>query len=195
MKTLAFLCLLLLAGALVLAGCTQPQVPQVTPTSTTAPPVTTAPPTPTPTPVTSTIKLVTNAQYGRIITDSNGRTLYYFLKDTPGAMTSACTGACIGIWPAFYAPTVQVPDPLIASSFDDFVRADGTQQTTFMGWPLYYYASDTAPGDAKGYGFNNLWYVVGSSGVVTLAPTTPVPTTTRPTTMPTTPSYYGGGGY
>ncbi|HVN66390.1 MAG TPA: hypothetical protein VMT31_07250 [Methanomicrobiales archaeon] len=195
MKNLSmFLCLLLLAGGLLLAGCTQPQAPPATPVPTTVPP-TIATPTPTPMPVTSTIKLVSNARYGRILTDSNGMTLYYFLKDTPYTKTSACTGSCISIWPAFSAPTVQVPDPLIASSFDDFVRPDGTQQTTFMGWPLYYYSADTAPGDTKGYGFNNLWYVVGSSGVVTLAPTTTVSTTTPPTTMPTTPVYYGGGGY
>jgi len=191
---LILLGLLLLAGAALFAGCTQPYTPQVTPAPTTAAPATTAPETPVPTPTTDTIRLVSNPQYGQILTDANGRTLYYFLKDTPGTSVSACTGACIGIWPAFYAEKVQVSGSLLAGNFDDFTRADGMKQTTFKGWPLYYYAPDTAPGDTKGYGFNNLWYVVSSTGIVTLAPTTTVPTTTVPTTMPTT-SYSGGGYY
>lgn len=29
---------------------------------------------------------------GQVVTDANGRTLYMFTKDIPGAMTSACTG-------------------------------------------------------------------------------------------------------
>jgi predicted lipoprotein with Yx(FWY)xxD motif len=191
MKKIAYSLLLLLAGVILFAGCTMPQTTPVTPAPTTAPPATTAPATPAP--ITETITVVSNPQYGQILTDANGMTLYYFLKDTRGAMTSACTGACSGIWPAFHAAPVQVDSPLLASNFDDFTRADGTMQTTFLGWPLYYYAPDTAPGDTKGYGFNNLWYVVSPSGIVTLAPTTTVPTT-MPTTIPTT-VYSGGGGY
>jgi predicted lipoprotein with Yx(FWY)xxD motif len=185
-----FLALLLLAGAILFAGCTQPRVTPVTPVTTTAAPTTAAPATPVPTTsVTQTIKVASNPQYGKILTDANGMTLYYFLKDTPHAMTSACTGACIALWPAFHAETVQVSSPLLASNFADFTRADGTKQTTFMGWPLYYYAPDAAPGDTKGHGFNNLWYVINPDGMVTLAPTTTMPTATVPTTS------YSGGGY
>jgi hypothetical protein len=65
-----------------------------------------------------------------------------------------------------------------------------------MGWPLYYYSADKAPGDTNGYGFNKLWYVMSPTGVVTLTPT-PAPATTMPTTVRTTavPYYGGGGGY
>jgi len=197
---IVFLGLLLLAGGLLFAGCTRPQTLPVTPapttTATTGAQVTTAPPAPTP--ITETITVVSNSQYGQILADKNGMTLYYFLKDTRNNMTSACTGGCAAIWPPFYTDPVQVDSPLLAGNFGRFTRSDGTQQTTFLGWPLYYYASDTAPGDAKGYGFNNLWYTVSPNGIVTLAPTTTVPTT-APTTMPTTPvptttaMSYGGG--
>jgi predicted lipoprotein with Yx(FWY)xxD motif len=174
--------LLFLAGAILLAGCTQPQAPPATPTPA------------TPTPVPDTIMVAGNPLYGQILADGNGRTLYYFLKDIPGTGTSACTGACIGLWPAFSAATIRVSAPLLASDFDTITRPDGTKQATYMGWPLYYYAGDTAPGDANGYGFNSLWYVMAPTGVVTTAPTTTVATTV-PTTMPTMPTHSGGGGY
>ena len=63
-----------------------------------------------------------------------------------------------------------------------------------MGKPLYFYSGDAKPGDVKGQGFNNVWYIAtttGSTPVVTAQPTT-VPTTVRTTS----PSYgYSGGGY
>ena len=39
-------------------------------------------------------------------------------------------------------------------------REDGKKQTTFRGYPLYYWAGDKAPGDTKGQGVNNVWYVI-----------------------------------
>ena len=58
-----------------------------------------------------------------------------------------------------------------------------------MGRPLYYFADDVKPGDVKGQGFNDVWYVANISG--TVPGVTPNPTTI-PTTVRTT-SYYGGG--
>jgi predicted lipoprotein with Yx(FWY)xxD motif len=29
-------------------------------------------------------------------------------------------------------------------------RADGSLQTTYKGWPLYYFSKDAGPGDLKG---------------------------------------------
>jgi predicted lipoprotein with Yx(FWY)xxD motif len=183
MKKIYTMILLLLAGVILFAGCAQPQAPPVTPT-----PV-------TPTPAPDTVKVVANPLYGQILVDPNGMTLYYFAKDTGGSGTSACTGTCLGLWPAFDAPTIKVSSPLRATDFGEFTRADGGKQTTYMGWPLYYYTADKAPGDTNGYAFNNLWYVMSPTGVVTLTPT-PAPATTIPTTVRTTATpYYGGGGY
>ena len=178
--------LLLLSGAILFTGCTQGQAPA-------------APATPTPVP--DTIKVAQNPQYGQILVDASGKTLYYFTKDTPGAGTSACSGTCLAVWPAFHATTVKISPPLNTADFGEITRADGLKQTTWKGWPLYSYANDAAFGDAKGYGFNNVWYVMSPSGIVTLAPTTttistPAPATTIPTTARTTaPTSYGGGGY
>ena len=183
MKKIYTMILLLLAGLIFFAGCAQPQIQPVTPTPA------------TPTPVPDTIKVVTNPQHGQILVDANGMTLYYFAKDTSGSGTSACSGTCLANWPAFTAPAVRVSPLLKATDFGEFTRADGGKQTTYKGWPLYYYAADKAPGDTNGYGFNKLWYVMGTGGVVTLTPT-PAPATTIPTTVRTTATpYYGGGGY
>ena len=37
-------------------------------------------------------------------------------------------------------------------------------QVTYNGWPLYFYAGDTAPGDTNGQGQGGVWYVVDPTG-------------------------------
>jgi predicted lipoprotein with Yx(FWY)xxD motif len=131
---------------------------------------------------------------GLYLTDASGMTLYVFTKDTTG--TGTCTGACLAKWPAFNAATISAPSVLAPANFSAATRADGGNQTAWMGRPLYYYAGDMKPGDANGQGFNSLWYVANVSGmtpVVTAVPT-PVPTKV-PTTVTTPVSYGGGGGY
>jgi hypothetical protein len=46
-------------------------------------------------------------------------------------------------------------------------RADGTEQLTYNGHPLYYFSADTGSGTAKGQGvkaFGSGWYVVNAKG-------------------------------
>ena len=46
-------------------------------------------------------------------------------------------------------------------------RPDGTRQVTYNGHPLYYYARDRGPGDARGQGlasFGASWYALAPSG-------------------------------
>jgi len=189
MRKIAYtLILFFVAGLVLLAGCAQ-QAPAPTPTTTPAP----APAAATPTTVTDTVLVATNPQYGQILVDGSGMTLYYFLKDTRGSDKSACMGACLTTWPPFNPPNLQVSAPLLGSDFDSILLPGGGSQVTYMGWPLYYYSGDKAPGDTNGYKINNLWYVMAPTGVVTTAPTTTVATTV-PTTVPTT-IYSGGGGY
>jgi predicted lipoprotein with Yx(FWY)xxD motif len=39
-------------------------------------------------------------------------------------------------------------------------RAGGAKQVTINGYPIYYYAEDMAPGQAKGNGAEGKWHVI-----------------------------------
>lgn len=93
-----------------------------------------------------------------ILTDGQGMTLYYFTMDASGK--SASTGKVAKAWPAFYAASVAVSPPLNAGDFGSITRKDGSMQTTYHGWPLYYWFKDKLPGDMSGEGVGKVWYVV-----------------------------------
>jgi predicted lipoprotein with Yx(FWY)xxD motif len=105
-----------------------------------------------------TIQVRTAPTGVRYLADSSGMTLYYFTLDTNGQ--SACSGQCVDKWPVFYAPTVSVSSPLAASDFGNITRADGTKQTTYRGWPLYYWFQDKSAGDMQGEGVGKVWYIL-----------------------------------
>jgi len=73
-------------------------------------------------------------------------------------------------------------------------RAGGVKQVTLNGYPLYYYAGDMAPGQAKGNGEGGVWHVIKikmkSASTGTMA--NPASSAT-PSSTPTSGS--GGGGY
>ncbi|MBS1567782.1 MAG: hypothetical protein JST39_25585 [Bacteroidetes bacterium] len=103
------------------------------------------------------IRVVVDTKYGKILTDSAGRTLYSFANDPNG--TSTCAGTCAVTWPAFYKANMTIDTGLNKTDFGSFTRSDGTQQLTYKGWPLYYYATDSIQGHVKGEGIGNVWFV------------------------------------
>ncbi len=105
-----------------------------------------------------TVMIGTNEKLGNYLVDSSGRSLYYFAKDSAG--TSVCTGECLQIWPAFNAGSIVVPSALNPQDFGTITRADGTTQTTYKGYPLYYFVKDQKPGEVNGQGVRGVWYVV-----------------------------------
>jgi predicted lipoprotein with Yx(FWY)xxD motif len=120
-----------------------------------------------------------NASLGSFLVDSKGMTLYIFLNDTPNV--SNCSGTCATNWPPFLTNGVPVAGTgLNASLLGTINRADGSNQVTYNGWPLYYFAGDKAVGDIKGEGVKNLWYVITASGAsaAPAAPAAPAPTAT-----------------
>jgi predicted lipoprotein with Yx(FWY)xxD motif len=103
------------------------------------------------------LQLTTNAKLGAIITDNTGKSVYFFSKDA--AATSACVGACSVTWPPFYQATPTLGTGLSSADFGTITRTDGTMQTTYKGWPLYYYSLDVNAGDTNGDAFANFWAI------------------------------------
>lgn len=104
------------------------------------------------------VKLSDNTDLGNILVDGEGRTLYFFAQDVSGE--SRCeAGTCLNNWPVFYVEEIDPGAGLSASDFENITREDGEKQTTYKGWPLYYFASDSKPGDTNGEAVNNVWFV------------------------------------
>jgi len=114
----------------------------------------------------SDIGVSSSSSLGSYLVSSSGRTLYYFGVDLPGvggaAPISNCEGSCLAIWPVFHVDSPSLAAGLSASDFGELVRADGSKQTTFKGWPLYLYVGDSRAGDTKGDNLNDFgpWYVI-----------------------------------
>ncbi len=104
------------------------------------------------------VQLAEDPVLGTILTDSSGFTLYYYTKDAlPG--TSLCTGGCVDNWPLFYVENPVLGEGLDPEDFGAIVHPEGGMQTTYKGWPLYYWVNDLDPGDTKGEGVGNVWFV------------------------------------
>jgi predicted lipoprotein with Yx(FWY)xxD motif len=103
---------------------------------------------------------------GKFLADGQGRALYLFEADK--GSTSTCTGACASAWPPVTAGTMPMAGGGVSQSLlGTTKRADGTEQLTYNGHPLYYFAADTGSGMAKGQGtkaFGAGWYVLNAKG-------------------------------
>lgn len=95
---------------------------------------------------------------GSYLTDAHGKTLYWFKMDRAGQ--SACSDGCIEKWPIYYREKVSPPLDVNPGDFGTITRTDGKKQTTFRGYPLYYFFKDSGPGDTLGHGVKNVWFVV-----------------------------------
>lgn len=103
------------------------------------------------------VQLASNGTFGNILTDAEGKSLYFFSRDTKGQ--SACLDGCKDAWPIFYAENLTFDDGLLAADFGEITRTDGEKQTTYKGWPLYYFANDNAAGDTNGDRVGDNWYI------------------------------------
>ena len=109
---------------------------------------------------------VASSQFGRIVVDGKGRTLYLSEKDK--RRRSACYGECATYWPPLLTHGKPVARPGVKQSLLGTTRrANGSQQVTYAGHPLYRFALDTKPGQTKGEGlqdFGGGWDVVSLAG-------------------------------
>lgn len=95
--------------------------------------------------------------HGKILTDDKGRTLYFFSNDSKGQ--SSCSGSCMNNWPAYYDHGAKDSKFLDQREIGEITRTDGSKQTTYRGWPLYYFIGDGDAGKVGGDGINDIWYV------------------------------------
>lgn len=121
----------------------------------------------TPPVASSNLQLTTNATFGSILTDANGKTLYFFSIDANGS--SGCTGACAITWMPYYAGNQTAPTGITATDISTITRADGSKQTAYKGWPLYYFSGDTNKSDVNGDGSGGTWFVAKPDYSVMLA--------------------------
>ncbi len=101
------------------------------------------------------------------LVDADGFTLYFFTRDVSGE--SSCEGGCLTNWPVFYEESLKVSDDLNSADFGTIDRGGGVMQTTYKGWPLYYFANDAAAGDTNGDGVGTVWYVAKPDYSIMLA--------------------------
>ena len=108
---------------------------------------------------------VENSSLGRILDDSQGRTLYVFQRDS--GTKSACFGPCATNWPPLRSANPTVGSGANASMVGTTKRSDGAPQVTYNGHPLYTFKGDSSPGDTSGQGINafgGLWYAISPAG-------------------------------
>jgi predicted lipoprotein with Yx(FWY)xxD motif len=114
----------------------------------------------------ATIGVANAGSLGKILVNSQGRTVYLFKKDT--GPKSTCFGACATQWP----PVTTNGKPkagsgLTASKVGTTARSGGQKQVTYNGHPLYLFAGDNSPGDTAGQGVNAFgasWFVLSPAG-------------------------------
>jgi predicted lipoprotein with Yx(FWY)xxD motif len=91
--------------------------------------------------------------HARVLVDRAGRTLYRLSAEQNGRFVCS-TSACLSLW----HPLVAVHGARLGSvsKLATIRRPDGRLQVSFAGEPLYTFAGDTRPGEAKGNGFKDV---------------------------------------
>ncbi|MBV8953573.1 MAG: hypothetical protein JO153_05135 [Solirubrobacterales bacterium] len=95
---------------------------------------------------------------------SKKMTVYLFEADR--GPTSHCSGACAAAWPPVTG-TATAGGGATSSDIGTIKRADGSNQVTYKGHPLYFFVKDKDDGDAYGqnvHAFGADWYVLAPSG-------------------------------
>jgi predicted lipoprotein with Yx(FWY)xxD motif len=93
-----------------------------------------------------------------ILTDTNGRTLYYFTQDA--LHNVACTTGCTDTWPPLlYKGTGTVSASTNLPGQLTTEKTVNSNQVVYNGHYLYTYSGDSAPGNTKGQGIGKKWYV------------------------------------
>ena len=157
MRVLRSIATLVLAGGLVVAGCTSAATPAPSSGGPTAPPSSTG--------GGSVTVNASSTTLGMVLTGPTGMTLYIHAGDS--ATSSTCTGGCATAWPPLTvgAGGTATGGSGVTGQFGTLTRADGSIQVTYAGMPLYYWQADAKAGDTTGQNVNGFTVAtVGGGG-------------------------------
>ncbi len=160
----------------------------------------------------TTLKVTQNTVWGPTLTLKNGDTVYAYSKDPRNK--SVCTGQCAVDWPpVLLASGQKKPLGTGVTSLGVVMRANGADQVTYDGIPLYRFIGDKQAGQVNGNvsAFGGQWRSINpksphtpptmksgtgsttstggsgsSSGTTTTAPPPTMPPTTTTTAPPGT---------
>jgi predicted lipoprotein with Yx(FWY)xxD motif len=110
------------------------------------------------------VKTAKNAALGKtILVNRRGLTLYHLSAEKNGKFICTDT-TCLSLWHPLVVPRGTTPSG--ARFLATVKRPDGRVQVTYRGGPLYTFAEDRKPGDAKGDGFKDVgvWHPATPSG-------------------------------
>ncbi len=106
-----------------------------------------------------TVKIA-DSDFGEILVDTKGFTLYAFNPDGTNTDQSQCTGNCAATWPPLEAKKLRAGKGLEKS----LLASNSSQHISYNGHLLYRYSGDAAKGETNGQGLNGVWHVVGADG-------------------------------
>jgi len=114
----------------------------------------------------STVVKVGPTSLGRVLVDTQGKTLYIWAHDK--GSKSTCYGDCAEYWPPLIAKgSPRAIGGAKSALLGTSKRNDGRLQVTYAGHPLYYFVQDTKAGQTKGEGltgFGGRWDPVNAAG-------------------------------
>lgn len=117
----------------------------------------------------ASVKAAHNAKFGTVLVAGSGKTLYRYTVDSKGVDRCTRNTTCAKYWPQLLikAGARPVGGPGIEASLLGTIAArSGMRQTTYAGYPLYFFAGDTKAGQVNGQGFQKRWYLVNTKGAL-----------------------------
>jgi predicted lipoprotein with Yx(FWY)xxD motif len=106
---------------------------------------------------TARVQVASNSHFGRILTNQNGMTVYYFKSDPPNLST--CFGSCTQVWqPLLVARNAGFGNWHLPGKLTTLTRSGGLQ-LSYNSWPLYTFTGDKKPGQTRGQGIAGGWFV------------------------------------
>lgn len=120
-------------------------------------------------PAAPTTLTVVRTAAGPVVANSHGQVLYDYTDDS--ATKSACVADwCLVDWPPLQVSGAPSVPATITATVGVLDRPDGITQVELGGHPLYTFAGDLRPGDARGQGIGHDWYLVSPAGQTVKTP-------------------------